>query len=934
MLKFYPVLFSVFCLFLGKIAFSQCPGANALSFTFTSLASSCEANGEITVTVAGGVPFTGMNNMPVYSNSILAGPVTYPAQSAETFTALPSGTYTVEVADACGTTVTQSIQVAGTYMLPDLAITVTDSECLGLPRGEISIQAFDGKPPYSYRLIDLNVMPPDTIGIQADSIFPNVSAGDYQVQLFDDCDNFQTRDVVVGEVDQGIPFPLASTQLFGCDSFVLIISNVNVYGRGLNPVNWEVISAVGESGLVGISGQLDSDNDVDSVFHSIATTFVVEVTDACGTTVTTTSGAQPDFIVPGSTQYNCATGNSLFISINFGGNCDTFTYEIIQGPVVRPPQGFYRFDNLPPGLYTYEVTDCCGKTATNQKEIIGPAWTARGISEDDESCEVGTTRIRFTTLPNGGPSITGPYYHYLYAAPPGVTVPDTIFQAWPENGQIQDAPVGTYCWFTEDACGRRDSACFVADQALLYDMSYQINLDCISGNSVTINHTSTSNDIEFLVDTIGAPIFAINSSTQWDNLIAGKTYFLASANDRRTCILQVDTFTIPEYIQPFLQATWGVECTSGEGTISSQASGGQPPYTYELFSGPVTRPLQTSPVFNSLPAGTYDMRVFDDCNNSFITSVSIETFVPQITGYYPPFCIGDPVSLSIDNIDGATYSWTGPSGNIGNSHQIDFQSVSVQDTGTYTVIVNIPGCTADTIDLDMVVQGPCGPILDLKVLLEGPYDSSTGLMSDNLRASGLIPLLEPYSGLSYNPVGGGGETIDPAVLDVTGPDAIVDWIFLEVRSAVDITVAIASRSALLQADGSVVDLDGVSPVTFDGVVVGAYYIVVSHRNHLDIMTPGGLILNEVSANFYDFTTGAAFGAINGPVQKHFGGGVFGMFECDYNQNGEINAGDRSLAWNFRNQTGYLSEDSNFDGVCDAAERSQCWNNRNRLSYVP
>ena len=55
-------------------------------------------------------------------------------------------------------------------------------------------------------------------------------------------------------------------------------------------------------------------------------------------------------------------------------------------------------------------------------------------------------------------------------------------------------------------------------------------------------------------------------------------------------------------------------------------------------------------------------------------------------------------------------------------------------------------------------------------------------MNDNLRANNLLPLGEPYTDLNYTYTGhSGGQTIPQSVLDVTGNDAIVDWIVLEVR---------------------------------------------------------------------------------------------------------------------------------------------------------
>jgi hypothetical protein len=47
---------------------------------------------------------------------------------------------------------------------------------------------------------------------------------------------------------------------------------------------------------------------------------------------------------------------------------------------------------------------------------------------------------------------------------------------------------------------------------------------------------------------------------------------------------------------------------------------------------------------------------------------------------------------------------------------------------------------------------------------------------------------------------------------------------------------VARRAVFLKNDGSVVDLDGASPVEFDDTPKGSYYVVIYHRNHLSIMS--------------------------------------------------------------------------------------------------
>ncbi len=147
-----------------------------------------------------------------------------------------------------------------------------------------------------------------------------------------------------------------------------------------------------------------------------------------------------------------------------------------------------------------------------------------------------------------------------------------------------------------------------------------------------------------------------------------------------------------------------------------------------------------------------------------------------------------------------------------------------------------------------------------RVYLEGPYQSGPGMMHDALRSNALLPAQEPYTALGYDHVGGGGETVLPAVLAATGPNAIVDWVVVELRSATGPATVLATRSALVQRDGDVVATDGAGPVTF-AMVQGTYRIAVRHRNHLGLMSASGIALSG---------TPVAVDLSNGSVALHGG----------------------------------------------------------------
>ncbi len=143
-------------------------------------------------------------------------------------------------------------------------------------------------------------------------------------------------------------------------------------------------------------------------------------------------------------------------------------------------------------------------------------------------------------------------------------------------------------------------------------------------------------------------------------------------------------------------------------------------------------------------------------------------------------------------------------------------------------------------------------MLNMRVILSGPYNSSTGIMSDALRVAGLVPSVEPYTQLGHSFVGGGGETAQSNALSMVGADAIVDWVVIELRSAQAPATVVFSRSALLQRDGDVVDVDGGSAVQLLAAP-GNYHIVVRHRNHLGVATATPIVLTQ-SGTSVDLTS--------------------------------------------------------------------------------
>jgi mucin-19 len=241
----------------------------------------------------------------------------------------------------------------------------------------------------------------------------------------------------------------------------------------------------------------------------------------------------------------------------------------------------------------------------------------------------------------------------------------------------------------------------------------------------------------------------------------------------------------------------------------------------------------------------------------------------------------------------------------------------------------------------VVIQVQTVVLVSPKVFLEGPHSTVTsgtsivGLMNDNLRQLSLIPSNEPYTGLTGFAQfgGGGGESFNPSVLTVTGVNAIVDWVFIELRNKNNASTILATRSALLQRDGDIVDVDGTSPVPFPNFSSDSYFITIRHRNHLGVRTLNPISLSGTAITTLDLTPVSAISLVTGVDKMKLittsVGDRYALWSGDVINSSSINATDRSSTWNDRNTSGYKSSDCNLDGNVNATDRSITWNNRNK-----
>lgn len=210
---------------------------------------------------------------------------------------------------------------------------------------------------------------------------------------------------------------------------------------------------------------------------------------------------------------------------------------------------------------------------------------------------------------------------------------------------------------------------------------------------------------------------------------------------------------------------------------------------------------------------------------------------------------------------------------------------------------------------------------NIRAFLQGPFDPLTGLMRDDLRSLGLVPLIEPYSALGFPQLGSGGEHTTPLVLDITAQDAVIDWVHVQLRDKNDASTIVATRNALVQADGDIVDVDGVFPVRF-AAPSDDYFISVHHRNHFGVMSLAAVHLTAAPIAL-DFT--AASTPTYGTDAQTSIGAVQLMWCGDVNADGTIKYvgefNDRdpilvAIGGSVPTNTvpGYSTTDTNLDGL--------------------
>ncbi len=269
---------------------------------------------------------------------------------------------------------------------------------------------------------------------------------------------------------------------------------------------------------------------------------------------------------------------------------------------------------------------------------------------------------------------------------------------------------------------------------------------------------------------------------------------------------------------------------------------------------------------------------------------------------------------------------TGPKATIGSDDEYEYRVTAVyvpnsDETQTKVARVKEEGPTDEGAQSPWLLAGSPAAAADnipayadITVYLEGAYISG-GVMQDGQTK----PLVSPYN----------GDTIDALPLP---NDQIIDWIWIELRQTAS-GATVKECNAFVLLDGSVIDVEGNSSLPFFYTTNEDYYLVIRHRNHLDIMSAITHQFSDdpMTDNVIDLS---AVGSVWDDGFKEVETGIYAMMSGDANGSNLVNSADAVAILDNWNSTDYNAGDLNLSGLTNSADAIHILNNLNTAGSVP
>jgi gliding motility-associated-like protein len=275
--------------------------------------------------------------------------------------------------------------------------------------------------------------------------------------------------------------------------------------------------------------------------------------------------------------------------------------------------------------------------------------------------------------------------------------------------------------------------------AQLPDFTLQVQKQdesCINNGSLTFTTEGTNPLANVLYTVYKFPNLSVPVSVLGTNFLGGLgagQYKVKAAQILNTLSnTKEQDITINQISIPFSYAILvsNQNCNQGAQITINTTSGTAT--QFEIISGPVTRPLQTTNVFSGLPAGTYNIKAYDNCGEGLVTTYTLSLSNsglsisdPVIEQAAVPDCGVISVSNTISSSEGSSISY--PIAVTYTIHPPDgSQDIVIPDTITLGDPVNleiektIATYGAIPFTYDIVITDNCGTIYQNNGLAVNP----------------------------------------------------------------------------------------------------------------------------------------------------------------------------------------------------------------------
>ncbi len=704
-----------------------------------------------------------------------------------------AGNYSVTVTDSAGATATETFTVneLATAALDCSVANITDA--MGGNNGAIDLVPSGGTTPYSYNWSN---------GQTTEDI-SSLGAGLYIVTITDDNGCTQICSHTVNQAD---PFDI--------DETLSTVTNATCLGINNGAINLAISGGTmpyGPFSWTGPNGYMATTQNIAAL---VAGTYNVTATDASGATdmasFTITEPATAITVV--TTSFSDESGqnaNDGSVTVSASGGSSPYSF-LWSNNASDSNTTTSTISGLTGGLYCVTVTDAtgvCTEQICQTVNTIVPNPMVLTFTVSNPACNGG----------DGGISVevTGgtPNYTYMWEETGVGPIPNNAF---PNLGGID---VGTYGLTVTDANGVQafGSQTLVEPAALVL-------------SAVPTSSSGTDGSIELDIFG-GSPAYTPISWT-------GPAGFMASTEDisglapGQYCVEVFDAngctanscYDVTATANPPVVTIAGTNLTcngDNTGAITLNVSGGvgTPTFTWNPDLGNTQNP-------SGLAAGTYEVTVSDDNNDTAIASITItEPAAIMTTGQTTPVTNGmmnGAINIVVSGGSGMgyTYSWTGPAPFTANT-----QNISGLAAGQY--IVNIEdsnGCTTTGI-YNVIEDSNVAPVVIMANMIPADCNDENGAITVGITAGTGNPAFT----YNWSVPGGGpnGPTItglsagsyDVTVTDAQGLTGVLQGIMVTAATngtsipATGVTVTCESGS-LNDGQVNITPTGGCLPYTF------------------------------------------------------------------------------------------------------------------------